>query len=374
MDIKIKTCNKCGFTGDLSFFKRGNVCKKCLKKQEIERINSQKNKNKTCNKCGFTGDSSLFGRGNVCKKCLRKQDIDRTNSQKNKDKTCSKCGFVGISNLFISDKNICKECARKQKEQRSKAQENKIKTCSNCGFIGLSYLFSTGNVCKKCIKKQNQARKENEKDKIKTCSKCGFIGENRLFKSSSNICKKCHNESDKKLKMNKYKNDPSYKIMVICSVLIRDMLKKQNSSKNGESCKCYLKFTGDMLCKHIEKQFLLSENLDNNGNIWMNWNNQGKYNPETWNDNDSSTWVWQLDHYIPKSKLEYFSMDDLNFKICWHLRNLRPLSAKINNQDGNRRNPDEINKLKEIIIKKLEKEELEKCERSDLASLAATIL
>ena len=32
---------------------------------------------------------------------------------------------------------------------------------------------------------------------------------------------------------------------------------------------------------------------------WMNWNNWGKYDVKTWNDNDQSTWVWNLDHIVP---------------------------------------------------------------------------
>ncbi len=69
----------------------------------------------------------------------------------------------------------------------------------------------------------------------------------------------------------------------------------------------------------------------------MNWENQGIYNINTWDDNDSSTWTWQLDHIIPQSKLPYTSMEDENFQKCWALENLRPYSAKQNIKDGNRR-------------------------------------
>jgi hypothetical protein len=66
----------------------------------------------------------------------------------------------------------------------------------------------------------------------------------------------------------------------------------------------------------------------------MNWNNQGVYRPSLWDDSDSSTWVWQLDHILPQSDLPYTSMEDDNFKKCWALSNLRPLSAKQNLLDG----------------------------------------
>jgi 5-methylcytosine-specific restriction endonuclease McrA len=69
----------------------------------------------------------------------------------------------------------------------------------------------------------------------------------------------------------------------------------------------------------------------------MNWNNHGKYNAKTWDDNDPSTWTWQVDHIIPRSDLPYTSMEDDNFKKCWSLDNLRPLSAKQNIIEGSQK-------------------------------------
>jgi hypothetical protein len=72
----------------------------------------------------------------------------------------------------------------------------------------------------------------------------------------------------------------------------------------------------------------------------MTWENRGKYNKKTWNDNDPSTWTWQLDHIIPQSDLPYAEMShnaDSNFQKCWALSNLRPLSSKQNVIDGVRR-------------------------------------
>jgi len=66
----------------------------------------------------------------------------------------------------------------------------------------------------------------------------------------------------------------------------------------------------------------------------MTWNNQGVYNKNMWNDNDSSTWTWQIDHIIPHFTFKYISIEDENFKKCWALENLRPLSAKQNLLDG----------------------------------------
>ena len=66
----------------------------------------------------------------------------------------------------------------------------------------------------------------------------------------------------------------------------------------------------------------------------MNWDNHGAYTPKTWDDNDSTTWVWQIDHLIPESDFDYTSPTDPEFKECWSLKNLRPYSAKQNILDG----------------------------------------
>jgi len=67
---------------------------------------------------------------------------------------------------------------------------------------------------------------------------------------------------------------------------------------------------------------------------WINWDNRGAYNAKTWNDQDSATWTWQLDHITPQSELLYDSMEHPNFLKCWSLSNLRPYNAKQNSKDG----------------------------------------
>lgn len=81
----------------------------------------------------------------------------------------------------------------------------------------------------------------------------------------------------------------------------------------------------------------LHDHLESLFEPWMNWDNHGIYDVTSWNDDDSSTWTWQIDHIIPQSKLPYTSMDDENFRKCWSLSNLRPLSAKQNVNDNNHR-------------------------------------
>ena len=111
------------------------------------------------------------------------------------------------------------------------------------------------------------------------------------------------------------------------SGMINKMLKTNGGNKGGKSKSQYFGFTKEELKQHLESLF----------EAWMNWNNYGRYNPKTWIDNDPSTWTWNVDHIVPRSKLPYSSVEEENFKKCWALANLRPYSSKQNNVDGNRK-------------------------------------
>lgn len=86
-------------------------------------------------------------------------------------------------------------------------------------------------------------------------------------------------------------------------------------------------FSIQELRDHLEKQF----------ESWMTWTNWGKYIIKVWDDNDSSTWTWHIDHIIPQSKFNFSSTEDDEFKKCWSLNNLRPYSSKQNVIDRNNR-------------------------------------
>lgn len=129
---------------------------------------------------------------------------------------------------------------------------------------------------------------------------------------------------------NKIKNDINFRLKKKISASIRKKIKKA-----GVSVVQGLSYSMTDLKIHIETQF----------ESWMNWNNQGVYNKTTWDDNDQSTWKWQIDHIIPHSTFNYSSMEDQSFKECWALNNLRPYSAKQNLLDG-------LNKVRHDIYSK----------------------
>jgi hypothetical protein len=149
---------------------------------------------------------------------------------------------------------------------------------------------------------------------------------------------KQYRQNNKKIinnrKKNKRASDPAYRLRHYISTRIRKIIKQSGGTKNT-SCLKHLPYSFQQLKEHIENQF----------EPWMTWNNHGVYNPNIWIDNDTATWVWSLDHIVPQSDLSYTSMEDDNFKKCWALENLRPLSAKQNFLDGiNRVRHDQSNK------------------------------
>lgn len=74
----------------------------------------------------------------------------------------------------------------------------------------------------------------------------------------------------------------------------------------------HLDFTIEELIIHLEALFL-------NG---MTWNNYGK--------------VWHIDHIKPVKLFKFESVNDIEFKKCWSLKNLQPLFALDNLQKGSK--------------------------------------
>lgn len=182
-------------------------------------------------------------------------------------------------------------------------------------------------ICKECVLKKNKDNfyfKKNGKINGFICKDCVKIASSEQYKSmDKNILKKNKNKRD----CERRRDDPSYKLRMYTSKIIWEVLKKNNSSKHGKSIINYLPFTFTELRQYLESLF----------EPWMTWQNHGKYDPNIWKNDDDTTWKWQLDHIVPQSKLKYNNLEDENFKKCWALSNLRPLSAKQNIKDGARR-------------------------------------
>jgi len=166
-------------------------------------------------------------------------------------------------------------------------------------------------VCQKDYSKiRDKKYRENNKEKIKESWR-------KYVKNNKDKVKKVM----KKYILKKEQQDPSYKLR---KILIFKILKSIKKNTEFDS----MPYTIESLKLHLESKF----------ESWMNWDNWGKYNPKTWDDNDPSTWKWNIDHIIPKCNYKYSSVNDEDFKKCWALSNLRPYSAKLNVIENCRKN------------------------------------
>jgi len=235
-----------------------------------------------------------------------------------------------ILNLDVKNKpkkkppqnKICKICNKKKIisnfRKRSKGYECYCKPCEK------EYNKKS---CKKRYSKNKIKRKKYYQDNIKEKKK---YNEKYYLSNKSKILaykekrKHLDKENQRIWSLKKRKTDPCFKLRGNVSNAINSMIRKQGETKKGLSCLHYLDYSFYELKIHLESYF----------EDWMSWDNWGVYKKDKWDDNDSSTWTWQIDHIIPQSCLPYDSFDHPNFKKCWCLNNLRPLSSKQNLLDG----------------------------------------
>ena len=226
-------------------------------------------------------------------------------------KTCGKC------KIEKNDLDFAPSCLNRKGSWCRECAKNYTKT------YGKTYYENN----KKIISEKNYIYRANNKEKIKVLG----ADYRKNNPNHNKEYRKNNKEQVKQLKRkyvnNKYRTDPNFRLRINLSRSINYTLKNNNSSKNKQSIMSFIPYTIQQLKDHLEKQF----------EPWMSWDNQGKYDLKTWNDTDSTTWTWQIDHSISQSSLPYASMTDNNFQKCWALENLRPLSAKQNVIDGNRR-------------------------------------
>lgn len=235
-------------------------------------------------------------------------------------KTCTKCGESEPIVTFPKREYRCTLCAKEYAKKYYEDNKDKIKADNK------KYAQENKERVLEEKRKYNQEHKEEKKkydiiyrqekkEKIKEFQKQWFQKNKEEIKESRRIYQR-------EFLRQRCKNDPAFNLRKRVSRSIGKIIKKK-----GTSCLNYLPWTPEELKLHIESLF----------EPWMTWQNHGSYNVKTWNDNDSSTWRWQLDHIIPHSAFKYTSMDSQEFRECWVLSNLRPLSAKQNLLDGARK-------------------------------------
>lgn len=271
---------------------------------------------KICSKCNLPKDDECFskdgrgGRKAQCKDCDKQYRLDHKTEQQAYDKQYYQDKKKPI---YEANKDLFKE------KNAQYYQENKEEVISRVRE------YATKNPDK--IKDGRKKYYEENKEIILENQKEYYENNFEACRATREQYRLSHKEERNKNQKLRYDTDPTFRLRMNLSTAIFGFLKKKGSSKNGSSIMEYLPYTIDELKFHLEKQF----------EPWMTWKNQGKYDRNNWDDNDQSTWTWQIDHIIPHSSLPYTDMKDDNFKRCWSLDNLRPLSAKQNLIDGNRR-------------------------------------
>lgn len=253
-------------------------------------------------------------------------------------KICKKCGVMQYILEFRLQKGgnyaiTCNDCIYLKQKQYNKNNKENIKLNKKQHYQNNKEYFFLKRKKYNQNNRKNIALKQkeyyaNNKENLATKKKEYYL---RNREKTILMVKKYYENNKEKINISKnknsnqkYANDPTYRLRIIASKSINIYLKSKNTNKKGKSVLKHLPYTIEELKSHIENQF----------ESWMNWNNQGVYDPKKWDDNDPSTWKWQLDHIIPHSTFEYDSMDHLDFQKCWALSNLRPYSAKQNLLDG----------------------------------------
>jgi hypothetical protein len=205
-----------------------------------------------------------------------------------------------------------------------------IEFCDVCGDEFLKQkrtADSNGNFCdRKCYYEDRRINKEkysNRKDK--SCVICGEDKKSNFYKSDRSYCKKCRKKLTKEYdkvynyKRSKEENRKKYKkrrLYYCMSARVRQSLK---NGKGREKWTDLVGYSVNKLKRHLENQF--KENMD--------WNNYGS--------------IWEIDYIKPIASFDINSYEDDDFKECWSLNNLRPLSCHKNRSRGsifgnNRRN------------------------------------
>lgn len=102
----------------------------------------------------------------------------------------------------------------------------------------------------------------------------------------------------------KFRSTPKGNLSSTISKRMNESLRK--GMKAGRHWESLVDFTVDQLKAHLEKLFKQG---------WT-WENYGT--------------VWHVDHKIPVAVFNFEKPEDIDFKICWSLKNLQPLDASKN--------------------------------------------
>jgi hypothetical protein len=151
----------------------------------------------------------------------------------------------------------------------------------------------------------------------------------------SGLCAKClmkfdtegyirFREVDNSRRRWRYDNDPAFRLRHILRKRLGEELSELDIDVSGKTASIGGGCTSGQLSRFIEQQF----------EEWMNWGNQGLYDPEEFANNIRR---WQLDHTHPlaplvtKENINLLGLEEV-MKRANHWSNLQPLCAKENHE------------------------------------------
>ena len=115
-----------------------------------------------------------------------------------------------------------------------------------------------------------------------------------------------------RISKSKYQTDINFRVNMSMSSNVRQSMK---GNKCGRHWETLVGYTLEDLRIHLENLF----------EHWMNWDNYGNQEGQ-----------WSIDHIVPVSSFKNLATDENEFKICWALKNLRPLRHIENISKGNK--------------------------------------
>lgn len=252
----------------------------------------------------------------LCKKCHSLKNLDEFSPDNRvKDGRQSKCKFCMNEERKDYRKEHGEEC-REKSRTRYKTNPEPYKISAN--------IYRENNHDKIIEKKREHYQLHKEEDNARSRK---WAKDNPEKKKETNrnwisaneercrVKKKEWNEANIEICRESWRKYKRKKLQELSFRLSHNMSAAISASlvgnKNGRHWELIVGFSLDELKEHLESQFV--EN--------MSWNNYGE---------------WHIDHVIPKSKFNYISFDDIEFKKCWSLNNLQPLWAFDNLSKGAR--------------------------------------
>jgi hypothetical protein len=213
------------------------------------------------------------------------------------------------------------------------------KKCEKCLIIKTNNLFrvySNGTFsgsCKSCLNEMDKILKKNKRQKrnetvLVKCSKCNidkvlkdFAKFKKFYKTK--ICLSCYpdflREQKNKWCENERKTNINYRLKKSLAARLRNVLDKETTTMNYIGCNIQY----------------LREWFEYNFTKEMNWNNYGTY--------------WSIDHIIPVNK---FDLTIEKEKLeCWNWTNLTPVTMHFNSSNKDSIDIDQINLIKNKILK-----------------------